>query len=269
MIILLWSGFLFFSSPVYGGEGGVFQDFRCRLFGCAILSNGKQYEINILDGVGSVPATPMNSSDSIFPVIAETDRIAAESVKKTSQTYARIGVDQNGDGRPDIRMRDAGETGFLDVGDRFSPFVLDQKVDLAFEEPTVKHSFYITANKPFELAAKLVFFEEQRKIGRGWLPETLEYRLEVTPSGQDGSIRYGAYAEAAGFNCRRQIYSLSDLSGGSSTVASFDKAICTVDVSDILEASLRITNCYRFPKFDLSQPSAFIAFGVEYEIFNK
>ena len=253
------------------------EDFYCRTYGCAVVHDGRNYDIydNWQFDISSC-CVPIGS-----PMVSYYNRAEAPNITGTLDTIIgtnpdsnqsmSLGITQNGS-TIDASVFDDGD-GYLDASDTLNAFTLSSATDikLAGKGESYSHSFFITSrNTRFSMRALATISNATgdfaNTIGLG----DIKLRPSVSSRGNDGGFEYGARANAGNITIVRGIEDLGDLSGLPTQIMEFGRNNgIRKRNGDIDEQSIRLDLLYTMPKYDLSMGTGSLDINVVFDFYRE
>ncbi len=251
------------------GSVPLFDSALCRLLGCAVVTNGQQWQLYVLGGDSGRPARLWASSDGRQAIgTIEADRRGGSGAPGTGQGTG-LGVDLDGDAVADLLV-DAGADGFLDAGDHLPAFPLTASSELSLAQRQLQHSFWLASNAPVAIHGEARLTLQEGELATGF--DASEVAMELEVGGVDGQGR-GATSLPAGVEVDFGLRQLSDLMAGPRRFLIFSQGsvvggTAAAGGTDVRRHLLHIALRYRFAGYDLSQGMGELAAEVEYSIYN-
>lgn len=249
----------------------LFDSVLCRLLGCAVISNGQQWQLYVLGGEPGRPARLWASSDGRQAIgTIEGDHRAASAAPGEGEGTG-LGVDLDGDSVADLLV-DVEADGFLDAGDHLPAFPLTASSQLSLAQRQLQHSFWLAANGPVALYGEARLTLQEGDLATGFDASEVAMELEVGGVDGPGSPGSGGHLPA-GLEVDFGLRQLSDLMAGPRRFLSLAQGSvaggpAAVGGHDVRRHLLHIALRYHFAGYDLSQGMGELAAEVEYSIYN-
>lgn len=168
---------------------------------------------------------------------------------------APLGIDLDGDGKPDVSVRHAGSSGELDAGDVLQPFQVGPHAQVEFPDSS-EHRLLLAGNRPFSLHADA---RVSRELGDGRAKlERISQQVRVVSSGGLGRGDYDFSIAPT---------PLQGLFAGPVKVLQFHEATRQHLASRLNEQGVEAIISYSMDRLDLSSGPGGIQLEVEYRIF--
>jgi hypothetical protein len=172
------------------------SDFYCRVYGCVVVHDGFTFNVydnyifstggTVAPGGRMIPWTgnPFQGAGGVNPVITGTRTEGFHAVPLQDQSVV-LGIDTDGDGVPDRLPIDNNNSGFLDAGDSFNAFQLDQATDLVAADTSAQCSFYLSSRTDFYVTAEAKLLNADGDFNSANLLGNIDFLYGVTRSGTD------------------------------------------------------------------------------------
>lgn len=249
-------------------------DFFCRTFGCAVVHDGRNFDIydNFILGLNQC-CVPVGAE-----MVAFTERVGSTNQTGTlSQSDAFRPDDDEGigfsiTGTNNVDFIDDGD-GFLDAGDSLAAFRLNPNTDVRLDGSgrQYSHSFFITSrNTRFSLRALASInnasrdFEDTIQLG------DIKLTPSFTANGNDEGFQFGSRANTSNIQIVSGVDDLGDLTGQPTQIMNFGRnAGIRQRNGDIDTQTIRLDFLYEIPQYDLSMGVGSLNLDVEFNFFRE
>ena len=278
-VVLTLTAWLLASGVAVAEPAPLFDSVLCRLLGCAVVSNGQQWQLYVLGGEAGRPARLWASSDGRQAIgTIEADRRGPSSGPGADQGTG-LGVDLDGDRVADLLV-DAGAEGFLDAEAHLAAFPLTATTELSLAQRELQHSFWVASNVPMAVHGEARLIRQQGELARGFDASEVALELEVGGVGGDngsaGQLPAGQLPAGqlpSGVETDFGLRHLADLMGGPRRFLVLSQGTLSGGVgaagsTDLRRQLVHVALRYRFAGYDLSQGMGELAAEVEYSIYN-
>ena len=251
------------------------QDFFCLNFGCAIISDGNNFDIydNYQHDIGAccVPfgnemtARSLNVTSTNVTGSLDNSLITRLS-NDQSLEFNIINAVSGG------AFSDNGD-GFLDASDNFSAFTLNSNTDIRLEGTgrQYSHSFFITSRRTrFSLRALASINNASGDFATTVQLGDIKLTPSFTQNGNDGGFQFGRDASIRDVQIVDGIDDLGDLTGVPTQIINFGRFRGVGRRSGSLEdQSLRLDFLYQLPNYDLSMGTGSLDIDVAFNLFRE
>jgi hypothetical protein len=216
------------------------DSFVCEWAGCAVVQHARGSAVYLLNNPPGVEAGLW------WQVSALAD---------DEEVSAPLGIDLDGDGTPELSVRDIGASGELDAGDSLQPFQVGSRASVEFAS-YIEHRLLLAGNQPFSLYA-----DARVSHARGDGPAGLEritQQVRVSSSGRSGQ---------GGYDFSILPSPIQRLLSGPVKILEFYGASRQFPASRLEEQGVEAIVYYSMDRFDLSAGPGKIELEVEYRIF--
>ncbi len=230
----------------------VFDSTLCRLLGCAVVYNGQQWQLYVLQGDSGRRARLWASRDGGLDM--GTLEAAGRSAPGAQQGTA-LGIDLDGDQQADWHVQ-GDDDGFLDAGSSLPAFPLTATTELTLAQREIHHTFWVASNVPLALHGEVRWTRQEGDLADQLDGEDVDVSLEL---GEDnGALPSGVELEGRRF--------LADLVGGPRPLVTFRRGTLQSGAADLRQHLVRVALTYRFAGYDLSQGTGELGADVEYSL---
>lgn len=272
MTVRRWlvSGALALVSLTTPGSAGAafFDSTACQLFGCALVTNGSEWELYLMTGSAGRPATLWafgGPGQGVATV--RTGSLDRADERPDQNEGTTLGIDLDGDGEADLKIEGGAGDGFLDASDQLQAFPINSQAQVSLAERELRHSFWIASNVPLAIHARARLTERSGELAESHPLGTVEVEIDLDAAGADGVLAYGGGSTIAGFHRDGSIRSLADLVAGPRRLFELERATST-GPTDLRRQLVRVNATYRLAGYDLSQGTGEMGAEVEYFVFN-
>ena len=254
------------------------SDFWCQTYGCAVVHDGKNYDIydNWQFATNSC-CVPYGSQMIDYYIRAGQTNLtgtldASVNYRAASDQGMMLGITQDGGSTIDASIFDDGD-GYLDASDGLSAFTLNPNTDIVLAGPgrQYSHSFFISSrNTRFSLRALASVSN-----ATGDFANTIQLGdIKLTPSferrGNDEGFEFGRRANAAQVQIVSGVDNLGDLSGAPVQIINFGRRQGLRQRNgDIDEQTIRLDFLYEMPAYDLSMGVGSLNVDVVFDFYRE
>jgi len=265
---LLTTAAVLLLAAVAGVAGAsIFDAASCRVFGCAFLTNGTQWELYLLEGSGGREATLWTTGAGLAVEAVETGTLRPPR-RPAEDQGSPVGIDSDGDGTADLFLPGPGTDGFLDAGGRVASVRLDPSTDVDLAEREIRHSFYLAANGPLTIRARARLGDRRGGVGERLDLGSVEIEVTARADGADGGLTFGGASTLAGFRPNPAVRTLADLAAAPVPVFELEEGTVAGPAGSLERHLVRVDCSYRLPPYDLSQGEGEAEIEIEYLLYN-
>ena len=246
------------------------SDFWCRTYGCAVVHDGRTYDIYDNWQFASQSCCVPRGGE----MIDYYTRAGAPNVTGTLDTVGPgPGAGQSQmievvSGSGTFAVVDDGD-GWLDASDTLGAFTLSPDTDVNVTERQYSHSFFITSrNTAFSVRALAQVAARSGELGRNVGLGDIKLTPAMSLRGADGSFDYGAGANTTNAMIVSGVDDLGDLASRPTQIFEFDRAI-RIGNGDIDEQSIRLDFLYELPAYDMSMGAGALEVDVEFNFYRE
>lgn len=243
-----------------------FDSTACQLFGCALVTNGSDWELYLMTGSSGRPATLWASGGQEVGTV-RTGSLERAGQRPDGDAATALGIDLDGDGVADLRIEGGAGDGFLDASDRLQAFPITSQAQVSLAERELRHSFWIASNVPLAIHARSRLTERSGELADSHPLGSVDVEIALDASGADGPLAFGGDSSIAGFQRDSSIRTLADMVAGPLRLFELRQGTST-SVTDLRRQLVRVSATYRLAGYDLSQGTGEMAAEVEYFVFN-
>lgn len=250
-------------------------DFWCRTYGCAVVHDGRTYDIydNYIFSInrccvsyGSEMINYYNRADgtNITGTLTESDTNRPDSnesfMLNVSQGNASVNIFDDGDG-------------YLDAGDTMSGFAIGPSTDIRLSGTgrQYSHSFFVSSrNTRFSLRGQAQITDITGDFANTISLSDIKLTPTITATGNDDGFSFGSRATTASTSLTSSIDDLSDLSGTATPIMNFGQSSgIRVRNGDIDTQTIRLDFLYTMPEYDLSMGTGSLSVDVEFDFYRE
>lgn len=230
----------------------VFDSTLCRLLGCAVVSNGQQWQLYVLTGESGRRARLWASQDGRLDMgtLEAAQRLAPGADQGTA-----LGIDLDGDRQADWHIQ-GGDEGFLDAGSSLPAFPLTATTELTLAQREVHHTFWVASNVPLSLHGEVRWTRQEGDLADQLDSDDVDVSLDLGEG--SGGLPSGVETEGRRF--------LADLVGGPQPLVTFRRGTFQSGAAELQQHMVRIALTYRFAGYDLSQGTGELGADIEYSL---
>lgn len=245
-------------------------DFWCRTYGCAVVHDGRNYDIYDVWQFDTSSCCVLPGGEMIAfygragtPLVTDTLDLAGPGPGAGESLMLNVSGG--------AAFTDDGD-GVLDASDMLAAFALDTgtALGLADDARRYSHSLYISSrNTRFSLRGFARAEAAEGGIGARVGLGDIRLTPALTPSGNDQGWRFGELASVEGIEIA-DVRTLGDLAAGPTPIATFGRARgIRLGNGDINAQVLRLDLAYELPPYDLSMGTGELAVDVEFTMFRE
>ena len=250
-------------------------DFWCRTYGCAVVHDGRTYDIydNYLFAINRCCVSYGSEMINYYNRVDRTNITGTLTDSNTNRPDNNesfmLNVSQD---NSTINIFDDGD-GYLDAGDSMSAFTLGPSTDIQLSGTgrQYSHSFFISSrNTRFSLRGRAQINDATGDFANTLSLNDIKLTPRVTAIGNDSGFGFGSRATSANINIVNGIDDLGDLSGASIPIMNFQRASGIRRFSgDIDTQTIRLDFLYTMPEYDLSMGTGSLSVDVEFDFYRE
>jgi len=252
------------------------NDFWCRTYGCAVVHDGRNFDIydNYVFATSSCCVTTgsqMIPYSNRFGLFNLTDSLTKHVGPNANQGMV-VGITQDGSTISQSLLDDG--DGYLDAGDSFGGvFTMGSLTDIILDGPgkAYSHSFLITSrNTKFSLRALASIASSSNDFTNTVSLNDIKIDAALTRRGNDAGFRFGRRATNARVSVVNSVNDLGDLQATPTKMFNFDRFNGVRRRNGNLnEQTIRLDFLYTMPDYDMSMGVGDLNIDMVFDLYRE